>query len=800
MSVGAVFSEEKVAFQADSSHVDRFLPRISVLTRKNTETGRPQVEKSFRPFALTDMTRVLDYDELPDPPDDTTMRFCEDAGPDGLKFPVRHVCVRGGFLFYFDVEDVDDHVDGHFVSYHAPPLGVVPLDKVDVALPPGGRRVFREHAPTDAKNGYEFVLIHVPDEGARGETRPAAFLVAESLALREQWVSALRMRADITSQDTKLRPNTSIRRSSPNDGSIQDVQEVGPKALARTAARKRAARLNAPDDDAEEIMQEKEMEVACKEFAVVDFHDDDWISEFFSTNNDFQAGAKIDELEQWQANIKRGLRGAVLEQYEYFVEASREMTTMGKEVASLKAMVESQNEIIKEMKEIDFTAVFVDGEVDSLNSEDDEMMDLPHLRPGGRKPRRRRILVTQQDMDDEDDHSDASSLSSDDGARTKQKTMRTGVVDDEEPQENQNFEIPPWLDDVSEEIAAFIKESRYSDATSLLFKAKNEVNETLTLHERPTDNKLTRKQHANLMNILSSLEALAERMSNRLVESLRRKNEALKQAGKRERADPHSLMAPMVSPCCLHDDLIPLQLLVKLGKTQEAATAYAARRSLLLLESLHERPISGTGNVDLVIYAAQLSQSFFSCLAGSVEGFLDLFLHSLEAGAQPHGLESDPSFDDQSLMTAASRNVPPGALASIVLWCDSELSKFSSAFGGTRILGNLALSPPPRQEVEKSKARMVGFEEESNQDSRERQQAVEVASQCVNQAFQYASENLDSIGLPLTPRLAEYVRSRLKGCEAEVARLLDTKWKHITYDWEIDMDINDIPMDERRGL
>jgi len=43
-------------------------------------------------------------------------------------------------------------------------------------------------------------------------------------------------------------------------------------------------------------------------------------------------------------------------------------------------------------------------------------------------------------------------------------------------------------------------------------------------------------------------------------------------------------------------------------------------------------------------------------------------------------------------------------------------------------------------------------------------------------------------------------RSRLKGCEAEVARLLDTKWKHITYDWEIDMDINDIPMDERRGL
>lgn len=291
----------------------------------------------------------------------------------------------------------------------------------------------------------------------------------------------------------------------------------------------------------------------------------------------------------------------------------------------------------------------------------------------------------------------------------------------------------------------------------LLMKKANSCGSSIQ-HDRPTENKLTKKQHASVLNILHNVEGLAEKMSNRLVESLRRKNEALKQAGRRERADPHSLMAPMVSPCCLNDDLIPLQLLVKLGKTQEAATAYAARRSLLLLESLHERPISGTGNVDLVIYAAQLSQSFFSCLAESVEGFLDLFLHSAESGTQPEKIEGEPSFDETSLMPGASGNVPPGALASIVLWCDSELSKFSSAFGGTRILGNLALSPPPRQELEKNKVRMVGFEEESNNDNRERQQAIEVASQCVNQAFQYSSENLDSIGLPLAPRLAEYIR------------------------------------------
>jgi hypothetical protein len=294
-----------------------------------------------------------------------------------------------------------------------------------------------------------------------------------------------------------------------------------------------------------------------------------------------------------------------------------------------------------------------------------------------------------------------------------------------------------------------------------------------------------------MLNLLSSLKDLSQRMANRLVEGLRRKNEAFKQAGKRERSDPLSLMAPIVSPCCLSDDSIPLFLLVKLGETQEAATAYAARRSLLLLECLHERPIAGSGNVDLVIYAAQLSQSFFACLASAVEGFLDLFL------TQPESY-SNGKDEENSIMSASSRIVPPGALSSIVLWCDSELSKFASAFGGTRILGNLALSPPPRQDLNAGKVRVVGFEEEGFQSNKERQQAVDIAAQCVDQAFTYASENLDSIGLPLTPRLAEYIRSRLKGCESEISKLLSNKWKHITAEWELELDEADIPMDEGR--
>ncbi len=75
-----------------------------------------------------------------------------------------------------------------------------------------------------------------------------------------------------------------------------------------------------------------------------------------------------------------------------------------------------------------------------------------------------------------------------------------------------------------------------------------------------------------------------------------------------------------------------------------------------------------------------------------------------------------------------------------------------------------------------------------------------MAAQCIGQAFQYASENLDTVGLPLTPRLAESLRKRLKGCEAEVASLLDDQWRPIVLEWEVAMDEEDAPLDERRGM
>ena len=49
-----------------------------------------------------------------------------------------------------------------------------------------------------------------------------------------------------------------------------------------------------------------------------------------------------------------------------------------------------------------------------------------------------------------------------------------------------HIEIPPWIGDVTEEVSAFIKESRYSDATELILKAKAEVSDILAAHEQPT--------------------------------------------------------------------------------------------------------------------------------------------------------------------------------------------------------------------------------------------------------------------------------------------------------------------------
>ena len=791
---------ERIIFTPDSAHPERFLPQVA------------GAGAASRPFEVEDMHRVEDFldDELPEVPPDGGLMFATDSEMDNLKFPTYHFCLRGGYLFYFDPDDVEEE-PGHLATYHDVPLGVVPLRHVTVQYPPGGRRCFREHAQTPARTGYEVALVHIPEADDEGDgddvvvpetARPVVFLVANSLSVREKWAAALRERAEIDKPTTLKGGYTRTTPAAPNRKSKAVIEEAASSAKAATSDKKNdtsadtttsKADSTKPDSasspskdksskgkskktstttsetsffkkkskprEAKSVKQQvlaisndEELAAAVVEFGVPDFAEQEWLDDYFQVKNDFDAPAKCRQMEQWQSEMKKSLKGAVLEQYEYFVQASGEMITMGKEVSSLKTMVETQIDILKEMKEIDFLGALEEKEIDPK----DEVMG----RDESEQPDAIEVFKGRRG---DDDPSVFSEMTSDKHGEDDDDDARAPPID-----------IPDWVNDADEEISATIREGRYNDAIDLILKARHEINDLFEKHERPTAYRLRKADVTKLRSLRNKIGKLSNRISNRLEETLRRKNEALKQASKRERSDPHMGGSAIISPCALNDDALYLHLLVKLGRTQEAANAYSIRRSLLLLETIHERPISGSGTVDLVIYSAQLSQSFFSCLASSVEGFLDLFIAS-----------SDRKIDDMSLGDSSSiqssshaiKNVPAGAVASVVLWCDTELSKFAAAFGGTRILANLALSPPPSRAS--STQRVLG-QEDAN---KERKNAIEVASQCIDQAFKYASANLDTVGLPLTPRLAELLRIRLKGCEAEVAELLDEQWNILTSDW-----------------
>ena len=721
--------------------------------------------------------------------------------------------------------------------------------------------------------------------GGRGRNcRAPHYLVASSLGEREEWAAAIRVRSEASrGRLTRLRPakNRSVAATAaasaaaaaasaaasssraaasgggpnPFDGGggdgkgeeDDDDEEEEPGAISSSSPpdRRRAggstARQSAPakagsgggggggggggikipgrpgtfDAAALGVAPEEQADVnsALRQFGQSRFDEAAWVEDFFTRHNEFDAPGMVRRLEKWQGSMKKGLRGAVLEQYEYFVEASKEMTTMGREVATLRQLVDAQLETVQGMRTIDFAAAFADPVADDYSYySGDDMMGMDDMSAGG-----------------------SSMGSSVEGAlggggaakhrrRGSQASTDEGPDDEDEEDEGSFMEIPSWLDDATEEVSAFLKECRYTDATDLIVRARAEVNDVLAQHERLTDKRLGKKQLSSMQRILHDLDGLSERLGNRLAEGLRRKNEALKQTIKRERADPLSVLAPLVSPVCLNDDAVALHLLVKLGRSNDAATAYSARRSLLLMECLHERPIASAniaGTMDVVIYAAQLSQSFFSCLSQSVEGFLDLFLTDSNGKSKN---DINTSFDEMSSIrsSAAINKVPAGAIAAVVLWCDSELSKFAAAFGGTRVLGNLALSPPVHgsgdsalgdkesiadlrkklrdaedagdySAAAKFRSKLSEMEQDgkggrsksggSKPNAKEREEAIDISAKCVDQAFQFASENLDSIGLPMTPRLAEYIRARLKGCEGEIAQQLQSRWGHVTFDW-----------------
>jgi len=900
---------------ASSPHTPLFLPRIHAWRRGVDDDGDAENEDIIRTFTLADIDRVMDYPNLIEPPSSCVVMHCEAPGSgidgnnegmdgaggetvleddsgSGLIFPKRFAKLVGGYIFITKPRLEQQHkitandelkkaanaanaavgatttAGGGEVGLK---IGCIPLQGCTVEFPPGGRRVFREHAHTGARKGYEMAIrVKVGkrsttsisnDNAAASDTNNntatvmTCYIILDSLGQRESWASAVRARCDIGHNKlTLLRPggiagsrlmsvddsyyNTALSdsiltRSGDNTigiGGGGKGEQQQKKQQSQYGSRGELSSLTNPSSltvHSEKVSSGNvDLDAAIENFGISGFKEEKWVNDWLRQHPVSALPDKCDQLEKWSDVIKSGLRGAVLEQYEYFVEASREMLTMGREVAWIRTLVERQQETIMCMRNIDFGAGFEEIE-DGIGGGGDDGYGYISDDDDG----------VQNMMDDKSYQSSVVSDSSDDDntnprlntitpmkknmthrRETSRKTIPLSQTDEYLPSPttgvtstSTSIVIPPWITDVSEEVLAFIKESRYSDATDLILKAKAEVSDILAMHGKsdtppivvaavhprgvstaPTASltasstgttttplKILHKKHqAFLQRTNLLLDSLMERMSKRLAENLRRKNEALKASAKRERADPLSNLAPLVSPVCLNDDAVALHLLVKLGKYQEAATAFAARRSLLLSECLHERPISSPVGMDAVIYAAQISSSFFSSLATAVEGFLDLFIDSdIEKNGGGGNDDDNTSLNSRTFADGAKR-IPSGALSAIVLWCDSELAKFTNVFGSSRLLGNLALSPPglKRSMENVEKASKVSL-------AKEREHSIEVAAKCVNQAFAFATENLDTIGLPLTPKLSEYMRPKLKGCDAEVASLLDPRWKALAYEW-----------------
>ncbi|KAL7517332.1 hypothetical protein ACHAWX_002262 [Stephanocyclus meneghinianus] len=730
--------KEKISHALDPSspsHIPIFLPVISVA--RSNELHAPPDEEDNRPLTIADVDRVMDHANMPDPPPSCLVMHCEppsitDEDQSGVVFPKRRAVLRGGYIFLSSETATPATGQGQNPSLlganQQDAMKCIPIDGCTVDLPPGGRRVFREHAHTTARAGYE-LAIRVKQQKDHGGC--TCYIVLDSLGNRETWASAIRMRCDMgKNKVTLLRPggiagsrlmaaaaaeelndNLHDDKNEPRSMMMPSKQTLN-KKHRNVGFRKTIKGSSVALDSQATSSGNADLDEALAQFAGSKFQEEKWVHKFLQRHAVSDLSTECEKLEKWMDVIKNSLRGAVLEQYEFFVEASREMTTMGREVAWLRTLVERQQETLMGMKNIDFGA--------GLEEMEEEMMD-----GNGEYSSEDEVLLLDEINDDEDDVSTSSS--DEEGPASERTPMRSNLrsrrrenrrvfpnvsglssVEEEQGppsprhgQEQQAYlEIPAWIGDVTEEISSLIKESRYTDAADLILKAKAEVSELLTAQDsnspvvanipsslgssttattaastavtsatsNPLPKKLHKKQHALLQRTSLQIDSLTDRMTKRLAENLRRKNEALKASAKRERADPLSTLAPLPSPACLNDDAVALGLLIKLSRYQEAATAYAARRSLVLSECLHERPISSPFGMDAVIYAAQLSSSFFSSLATAVEGFLDLF----DGDSGKSGSDDDTSLNSKSL--GGVKRVPSGALSAIVLWCDSELA------------------------------------------------------------------------------------------------------------------------------
>jgi len=512
----ADFKSDYVTFSISTVHYGECVPLVATSQSPSLDGAVDAKNADIRPFETEDISRVMDHENIPEPlPPDAAMGHLEldmerhdeeeDEKPDFVTptFPQRYCLLRGSFIFYYDLEDVQlPFRSGLPPTFLAPPRGVIPLERTVVEFPPGGRRVFREHATSDARNGYEMVIRHIlrtgsnsaggNDEGevAGGTTtsgsgvgskrRAPAYLVADSLVQREAWAKAIRIRAEVYKKNTKLRSAVNSQKPDFTSQSIFAQDSYNAKGGESRAAW---------DVDESQEMESKsknptkitfggnlslytgnippaeraDLEVALHQFAENNFSDDGWVQDYFERRNQSDVVSMCNTLEKWQSTIKKGLRGAVLEQYEYFVDASRELTGMGQEVVRIHNLAKIHTNTVEAMMNMDFGSMFEGGPLSirdrrfSLeNNEEDYLSDEFDNITSPQKP--------------------SKFLKNIKGGVRSMSATSSIVYEDFQSQVQHLF---PHLMDATEEISALIRESRFTDATETIMKAKTELSEAM---------------------------------------------------------------------------------------------------------------------------------------------------------------------------------------------------------------------------------------------------------------------------------------------------------------------------------
>ena len=178
--------QERVIHHLDpsnASHIPLFLPCIRISRGGSGSGGGGNYDHDadddddhVRPFTKSDMDRVMDYNHMPEPPSPCALMHCEAPGSGienngddgelevydgGISFPKRWAKLAGAYIFLTSTNGSSSTDNKNNKSDQEESKGAnadeessngkiacIPLQGCTVELPPGGRRVFREHAHT----------------------------------------------------------------------------------------------------------------------------------------------------------------------------------------------------------------------------------------------------------------------------------------------------------------------------------------------------------------------------------------------------------------------------------------------------------------------------------------------------------------------------------------------------------------------------------------------------------------------------------------------------------------------------